>query len=113
MLTPTHVDDKTLRRLETSGDVAEARLAAVGYVFHGMIPAEGEIVKRRTVRAGTNQLHFARCARIDRAGAAEARVWFKTIASAKIHLDEMVGPGQWSWCKTCQREITQRILDEE
>ncbi len=64
------------------------------------------------VKAGTNLLHFARCAKLEKASDEEAKIWFKTIAIAKTHLDEAVGPNRWKWCKVCEREITQKILNE-
>ena len=42
----------------------------------------------------------------------EAKVWFRTIRHAKQHLDAEVGAGKWKWCKVCEREITQKILNE-
>ena len=91
-------------------DWAETRLEAIGYVFHGLIPeVDG---KRQAVKAGTNLLHFARCAKLDKVGDGEAKIWFRTITIAKAHLDETVGPNRWKWCKICEREITQKILNE-
>jgi hypothetical protein len=99
-----------VRPLETSDDLDEARLEAVGFIFHGMIPQAD--AKRGSVKAGTNLLHFARCAKLDKAGDGEAKVWFRTITIAKEHLDESVGSARWKWCKICEREITQKILNE-
>lgn len=101
-----------MRALEDEDDLAEVRLEAVGLVFHGIIPDGDSGVKRRAVKSGTNVLHFARCAKIDKAALTEAKVWFRTIRAAKAYLDEHVGLGRWSWCKICQRDITQRVLDE-
>jgi len=72
-------------------------------------PSEG---RRGAVKAGTNLLHFARCAKLDKAGDGESKIWFRTIAIAKEHLDESVGSSRWKWCKICEREITQKILNE-
>ena len=99
-----------IRPLETGEDLDETRLEAIGFVFHGMIPIEG--AKKTAVRAGTNLLHFARCAKIDRAADAESKIWFRTVAIAKKHLDGAVGTDRWKWCKVCEREITQKILNE-
>jgi hypothetical protein len=103
-------DHAGIRQLESVDELAETRLEAIGYVFHGMIPVEG--AKKTAVRAGTNLLHFARCAKLDRAGDGEAKIWFRTITIAKGHLDGAVGPARWKWCKICEREITQKILNE-
>ena len=68
--------------------------------------------KRPAVKAGTNLLHFARCAKLEKVGDGEIKIWFRTIAIAKAHLDETVGTNRWKWCKICEREITQKILNE-
>jgi hypothetical protein len=103
-------DHAGVRPLETLDDFAETRLEAIGFVFHGVVPqVEG---KRPSVKTGTNLLHFARCAKLERVGDAEAKIWFRTVNIAKAHLDATVGPNRWKWCKVCEREITQRVLNE-
>src|SRR5689334_4630066 len=87
----------SVRRIETPDDFAETRLEAVGFVFHGTVP-EGE-GKRPAVKAGSNLLHFARCAKLERVGDGETKIWFRTIKAAKGHLDAAVGAGRWKWCK--------------
>jgi hypothetical protein len=99
-----------LRVIETNEDFAETRLEAVGFVFHGAIP--GPDGKKPRVKAGTNLLHFARCSKLDRVAEGDQKMWYRSIRVAKAHLDEHVGPGRWGWCKTCQREVTQRVLNE-
>lgn len=103
-------DQAGLRPLESTDEVDEARLEAVGFIFHGTVPQEPG--KRAGVRAGTNLLHFARCAKLEKAGESETKIWFRTISIAKEHLDETVGSSRWKWCKICEREITQKILNE-
>jgi hypothetical protein len=101
----------SFRTIETSDDFDETRLEAIGYVFHGKLPlADG---KRNSIRAGTNLLHFARCAKLDKAGDTEHKIWFRTLAIAKEHLDTAIGADRWKWCKACEREITQRIINEQ
>jgi len=102
-----------IQMLETPEDVNEARIEAIGFIFHGMIPRGGEDVKRPAVRAGVNILHFARCPKIDKAAGTEAKIWFRSVGVAKAYLDANVGLKRWSWCKICQREITQKVLDEQ
>src|SRR5271165_495120 len=103
-------DHAGVRPLDSTDEVDEARLEAIGFIFHGKIPlGDG---KRAAVRAGSNLLHFARCAKLDKAGEEEAKIWFRTINIAKEHLDETVGSNRWKWCKICEREITQKILNE-
>lgn len=100
----------SLQRIETSEDLAEARLGAVGFIFHGTLPDENE--SRPNSRAGSNLLHFARCPKVDKASAREAKIWYRSIRVAKQHLDQHVGQGRWRWCKVCEKEITQKILNE-
>jgi hypothetical protein len=104
-------DQVGVRPLESLEDFSEARLEAVGFVFHGTALPNGD-GKKPAVKAGTNLLHFARCAKLEKAGESETKIWFRTISLAKIHLDEAVGPDRWKWCKICEREITQKILNE-
>jgi hypothetical protein len=109
MLIKDHV--VSVRPIESPDDLAETRLEAVGYVFHGTVPlAEG---KRPAAKAGTNLLHFARCGKLDKVSDGESKIWFRTIRVAKQHLDETVGAARWKWCKICEREITQKILNEQ
>jgi hypothetical protein len=105
------IQDQTgVRPLETDDDWVETRLEALGFIFHGTIPLPES--KRVAARVGTNLLHFARCPKLDKAGDTEARIWFRTINIAKQHLDDTVGANRWKWCKVCEREITQKILNE-
>lgn len=101
----------SVRTLDDDDDLAEMRLGAVGFIFHGHVPRPD--AKRPAARAGTNILHFARCAKLDRAGEREEKIWFRTISVATRHLDEAVGNGRWKWCKVCEKEITQKILNEQ
>lgn len=103
-------DQEGVRPLETADDWVETRLEALGYIFHGRIPSPDG--KRGGARVGANLLHFARCPKLDKVADTEARIWFRTIAIAKNHLDETVGTDRWKWCKLCEREITQKILNE-
>jgi hypothetical protein len=99
-----------VRPIETDDDWVETRLEALGFIFHGVIPhPEG---KRGGAKANSNLLHFARCPKLDKVSESEARIWFRTISIAKQHLDQAVGTNRWKWCKVCEREITQRILNE-
>ena len=99
-----------VRPIESSDDLSETRLEALGYIFHGHLPpTEG---KRPAVRAGCTVLHFARCAKLEKAADAEAKIWFRTIGIAKIHLDQIIGESRWKWCKICERDITQKNINE-
>ncbi len=98
-----------IRPLESLDDFAETRVEAIGFIFHGNLP----VVKRKGQGgAGTNLLHFARCARLEKIGDEETKIWFRSVRVAHQHLDELVGDKRWKWCKYCEREITQRVLDE-
>jgi len=100
----------SVRTIETTEDFFETRLEAIGYIFHGKVPtADG----KRVSRGGANLLHFARCAKLDKAGDHETKIWYRTLKIAKEHLDTNVGTERWKWCKTCEREITQRIINEQ
>jgi hypothetical protein len=99
-----------VRPLETLDDWVETRLEAIGFIFHGKLPNPES--KRGGGRGGANLLHFARCPKLDKVVDTEARIWFRTISIAKQHLDETVGASRWKWCKLCEREITQKILNE-
>lgn len=103
-------DQAGVRPLETDDEFDEARLEAIGFVFHGSLPVEG--AKRTAIKGSTNLLHFARCVKLERAGTGEVRIWFRSIRVAKEHLDEIVGTNRWKWCKACEREITQKVLNE-
>jgi len=103
-------EQAAIRPLEAADDLEEARLEAVGFIFHGIIPVSE--TKKKAIKAGTNLLHFARCAKLDKISDAESAFWFRTIRHAKTHLDELIGESRWKWCKVCEREITQKILNE-
>ncbi len=105
-------DQLGVRPLDSSDDFAEARIEATGYVFHGTVPPEGGNGKRPAVKAGTNLLHFARCPKLEKVSEGEAKIWFRTITIAKSHLDESIGNSRWKWCKICEREVTQKIINE-
>jgi len=100
-----------VRTIESDDDFAETRLEAIGFIFHGAIPEPSKKGKGRT-RATSNLLHFARCAKLDKVLGTEDRVWFRSVKVASAHLDEHVGEGRWTWCKNCQREVTQKVLNE-
>jgi len=103
-------DQAGVRPLDSLDELDEARLEAIGFIFHGTIPLDD--VKKKAVKAGTNLLHFARCAKLDKIGDGEVAIWFRSIFVAKGHLDDTVGPNRWKWCKICEREVTQKIINE-
>ena len=110
MLTQEQAASASVRTLETPEDLDEARLEAIGYIFHGTIPAPD--AKRLAAKSNTNVLHFARCGKLDKVPNAEDKVWFRTISIAKAHLDTVVGDGRWKWCKLCVKDVTQKIINE-
>jgi hypothetical protein len=99
-----------VRNLESPEEFFEARLEAVGFIFHGA--ATNANGKTHAARSPVNLLHFARCAKLEKVGENETKIWFRTVRLAMRHLDETIGKKRWRWCKVCEREITQRILDE-
>ena len=108
MLTQTKLP--AVRTLESSEEFSETRLEAIGFIFHGAVPESNG--KPRSSRAPLNLLHFARCSKLERVGENETKIWFKSVRVAIEHLDGLIGTKRWKWCKICEREITQRILDE-
>lgn len=99
-----------VRKLESPEEYSEARVEAIGFIFHGIAPNSNG--KRPAPRASSNLLHFARCVKLEKAGEGGEIIWFQSIRKAQEHLDGSVGQSHWKWCKLCEREITQRILDE-
>lgn len=100
-----------IRRLESPEEFSETRLEAIGFIFHGTSsPANG---KPHSGRSSSNLLHFARCPKLEKVSTSEAKIWFRTVRVALKYLDELLGHAHWKWCKVCEREITQRILDEK
>jgi hypothetical protein len=99
-----------VRCLESTEEFVETRLEAIGFIFHGIVmEANG---KSHSARSASNLLHFARCAKLEKVGDTETKIWFRSVRVALKHLDELIGQKRWKWCKICEREITQRILDQ-
>ncbi|WP_165221357.1 hypothetical protein [Aquisphaera insulae] len=102
-------EETGIRPLESLEDFEETRLEAIGFIFHGNVPvAKG----KGSSSGGSNLLHFARCPKLEKTGEGELKIWFRSVRVAHKHLDELVGTKKWKWCKLCEREITQRVLDE-
>src|ERR1700734_2971316 len=98
------------RALESPDEFSETRLEAIGFIFHGTIAdANG---KAHASRSQSNLLHFARCAKLEKVGDNETKIWFRSVRVATKHRDEVMGPRRWKWCKVCERKIPQPILDE-
>jgi hypothetical protein len=107
---PIQQQSAPIRSLESHDEFFETRLEAIGFIFHGTIAdANG---KPHSGRSTSNLLHFARCAKLEKVGDNETKIWFRSVRVAIKHLDELIGHPRWKWCKVCEREITQRILDE-
>jgi len=99
-----------VRKLESPEEFFETRLEAIGFIFHGTAAdANG---KSQSGRAPANLLHFARCPKLEKVGEHETKIWFRSVRLAIRHLDDVIGKKRWKWCKVCEREITQRIIDE-
>ncbi len=119
------------RILTTEIEFAEARLEAEGYIFHGRLGRAKSKAQAKTTndsdanakpnantgstgsRATSNQVHFPHCAKLERVPEEQTKIWFPTIRAAKEYLDVHAGTRRWKWCKICQAQITQRILDRE
>jgi hypothetical protein len=102
-------EQTAIRPIETLDDFSETRIEAIGFIFHGSLQA----AKSKGQPSGTsNLLHFARCAKLEKISDNETKIWFRSVRIAHKHLDELVGSKRWKWCKLCEREITQRVLDD-
>jgi hypothetical protein len=99
-----------VRTIQTAEEFSESRVEAIGFIFHGTLAESNG--KRNASRSPANLLHFARCSKLDKVGELETKIWFRSIRVAVKYLEGMVGRRHWKWCKVCEREITQRILDE-
>jgi hypothetical protein len=97
-----------IRPLESLEDLVETRIEAIGFIFHGTLTA----AKGKGPSASSNLLHFARCPKLEKIGSEESKIWFRNVRLAHRYLTEVVGAKRWKWCKLCEREITQRVLDE-
>lgn len=106
---PIQQQTAPVRSLESLEEFSETRLEAIGFIFHGTIaiangkPSAGRAIQFATLRP----LH-----KLEKVGENETKIWFRSVRVAIKHLDELVGHPRWKWCKVCEREITQRILDE-
>jgi hypothetical protein len=107
---PIQQQAASVRSLESPEEFFETRLEAIGFIFHGTVAETNG--KSHNGRSPSNLLHFARCAKLEKVGGTETKIWFRSVRVALKHLDEVVGHHRWKWCKVCEREITQRILDE-
>ncbi len=104
-------DLSVIRTIQSDDDFAETKLEAIGFIFHGAVPEPDKKLKGRA-RPTSNLLHFARCTKLERIPSSDDRIWFRSVRVATAHLDEHLGSGRWSWCKSCQREVTQKVLNE-
>src|SRR5215212_3948118 len=84
----------SVRAIESPEELAETRLEAIGFVYHGTVP---DPEAKRPARGGANLLHFARCAKLDKATDGETKIWFRSIRIAKQHLDTAIGADRWKW----------------
>jgi hypothetical protein len=106
---PTQQQAAAVRKIDSPEEFFETRLEAIGFIFHGTVAdANGKAHSGRS----SNLLHFARCAKLEKVSDTETKIWFRSVRVALKHLDDVVGKQRWRWCKVCEREITQRILDE-
>ena len=102
-------DEHTVRDLDSQSDFEDAVYESIGYIFHGI-----EIKGRKSPGKNSNLLHFARCNKLEKLAAEQPKkVWYNTIRSAREHLDESVGSNNWKWCKQCEAEVTQKLLEQE
>ena len=98
-----------VRNLENPEEFSETRVEAIGFIFHGTLADSNG--KRPSARSPSNLLHFARCAKLEKVGDGETEIWFRHPAGDQASRRDRRAR-HWKWCKVCEREITQRILDE-
>jgi hypothetical protein len=98
--------------LESEDEFTEATLEQIGFIFVGLVSSGNEVERSARRSRSGNLLHFARCPKLEKVRRDDMKIWFRSVRIAIKHLDEMVGHSRWQWCRICERDITQRILDE-
>ena len=84
----------SVRSLDTTEEFFETRLEAIGFIFHGIVTeANG---KSHSARSTSNSLHFARCAKLEKVGDSETKIWFRSRSGGLKHLDELIGHHRWA-----------------
>ncbi|MFM1802425.1 MAG: hypothetical protein RJA81_1777 [Planctomycetota bacterium] len=102
-------EESMIRDLASQEDFEDAVYESVGYIFHGI-----EIKGRKVPGKNSNLLHFAHCNKLEKLSSEQPiKFWFSRIRTAREHLDEAMGSKNWKWCKQCESEITQRLLEQE
>ena len=108
MLTQTKLP--AVRALESSEEFSETRLEAIGFIFHGAVPESNG--KPRNART---PLESAALRSMQQAGKSrrERNKDLVQVGPGRYRASRRLDRNQrWKWCKICEREITQRILDE-
>lgn len=101
--------EETVKEIQSPGAFDDVRDECIGYVFHGI-----EMKGRKAPGKNSNLLHFAHCNKLEKLATDQPRkVWFRTIRVAREHLDTSIGQQNWKWCKQCESEVTQKLLETE
>lgn len=105
----TAQDSQAVRELGSKSELESARDEGSGYIYHGTAKPP-----RKAPAKNANLLHFAHCNKLNRIAEGQTRVlWFDRIKSASEHLNGTVGQDRWKWCKQCESEVTQKLLELE
>lgn len=105
----TAQESQNVRELATKSELEDAKDDGEGYIYHGT-----EKPLRKTVPKNANLLHFAHCNKLNKVAEDQTRIiWFDRIRVASVHLNEVVGQDRWKWCKQCEAEVTQKLLEQE
>jgi hypothetical protein len=102
-------DTPNVRELPSKKDLEMAKDEAEGYIFHG-----SERATRKAPAKNSNLLHFAHCQKLTKLTDDQTKfLWFERIRVASAHLNDAVGADRWKWCKQCEAEVTQKLLESE
>jgi len=105
----TAQESQNVRELGSKSELESARDDGHGYIYHGT-----DKPVRKTAPKNANLLHFAHCNKIEKLAEGQPRIiWFDRIRVASEHLNENVGQDKWKWCKQCESEVTQKLLEQE
>lgn len=105
----TAQESQNVRALESKSELENAQEDGQGYIYHG-----SEKPPRKAAPKNANLLHFAHCNKLNKIAEGQTRIlWFERIRAASEHLNDTVGQDRWKWCKQCEAEVTQKLLEQE
>jgi|GEM_PF-779376 len=105
----TAQDSQAVRELGSKSELDDAKDDGNGYIYHG-----SEKPPRKAPPKNANLLHFAHCNKLNKIADGQTRIlWFDRIRIASEHLNDTVDLDRWKWCKQCESEVTQKLLEQE